>query len=126
VLDVRLIDGRYETTRLEARQRDGGPPITADTLRELPLRQTIAAVAERMAGLATDPEGDVRRISFGGATEGLEEVAVIYAVAYAVGIRPTKAVADRLSLPSSTASKRVMAARKAGLLPPATPGKAGA
>jgi hypothetical protein len=58
--------------------------------------------------------------------EALEAVATVYREAWHSGESPTRAVADAFQISYSTAAKRVAAARRAGHLPPASPGKAGA
>jgi transposase len=52
----------------------------------------------------------------------LNMVAKLYMEACEAGEWPTKAVAKQLGLERSTANKRVIAARKAGLIPPARAG----
>lgn len=52
--------------------------------------------------------------------EELEQAAAIYRSAAA---RPTQAVAEAMGLSARQATSRVQAARRAGLLPPTTPGK---
>lgn len=53
----------------------------------------------------------------------LSDVATIYRAALADGNPPTKAVSDAKNVPHSTAARYVGLARKAGLLPPTSPGK---
>lgn len=57
--------------------------------------------------------------------QALEAVAMIYRVAHVSVESPTKAVAERLGLPGSTAGRWVGKARQKGLLGPATKGRAG-
>jgi hypothetical protein len=58
-------------------------------------------------------------------SEVLETVAQVYREAYRVGKNPVQAVADAMQLSPSTASKRVIAARRLGYLGPAQRGRAG-
>jgi hypothetical protein len=53
-----------------------------------------------------------------------ERVARLYTYAVSLGQQPVQLVADALGCPVGTAAKRVQSARKAGLLPATTPGKA--
>lgn len=57
--------------------------------------------------------------------ERLEEVAEVYADAWRLKQRPTKAVAESFDLSLSMAAKLVRRCREAGLLGETTPGKAG-
>lgn len=78
------------------------------------LRQSPAQLAEMFAPV----RGRTRTV------EAHEETARIYREAWQRGASPTKAVAEAQGVNYSTASKRVMAARRAGYLPAAIPGKA--
>ena len=57
--------------------------------------------------------------------ERLEEAADVYRYALRLGQPPTNAVAEALNVSRSTAGRYVVRARRAGLLGPAVPGRAG-
>jgi transposase len=48
----------------------------------------------------------------------------VYRIAHAAGRPPAQAVAEVMGVPRSTAGRWIMRARRAGLLPPTSPGKA--
>ena len=91
--------------------------MSAQALPDDPRRSEWARVGE-LAGKAKKgrPVSD----------DELEQVADVYREAYRMGANPVVAVADALKIARSTAAKRVIAARRAGFLPPATAGKASA
>lgn len=117
---VELERGRYVCTSLECQRREDGPPVTGQGLRDLPV--------SRLTGLAFTYLAQQLRHESGLVDEDSDEllrVAAAYRFAYAVGLPPTKHVAAELGIADSTATKKVMRARRAGLLGPTTPGKAG-
>ena len=133
------VNGRSEPVGVALDHKTNSSALTAEVLRRVPwgtlirdtraqLRKgshagdvwpsavlgTRAGLAERFAPARGKAQTD----------EAHEAVATVYRRAWQSGERPTKAVADAFSISYSTASKRVAAARRAGYLPPAAPGKA--
>ena len=95
--------------------------VTGEGLRAVPLdrlltNHLVVTSARRAARISHESHKD----------QELVEVATIYTAAFARRRPPVMAVAEALGVSRSTANKRVIAARKAGLLPPTTQGKAGA
>ncbi len=133
-LEVVVEEGRLVIVEVVARRRQGGPPITADVLRTIPLATVTAlAVTGSSSGLRHDTETHrVTTVTSADALDGLgelpelERVAVVYRWGYFIGQNPTKWVADKLGLGYAVAAKRVQAARLAGLLDPTTKGRKGA
>jgi hypothetical protein len=145
-LELRVVyeDGRFVCDQLTVKRREGGPPVTTEGLREVPiaalLRLAVESNVVRVRRSATR-DGDTsswemtwasplalsERAKGGGgpSDEDLRTVAALYQVAYATGQAPTRLVMNRLELPRSTASRWVRLARERGLLGPATPRKAG-
>jgi hypothetical protein len=145
-LELRVVheDGRFVVDQLTVKRREGGPPVTTEHLREVPiaalLRLAVESNVVRVRGSATR-EGDTsswelewasplalsERAKGGGgpSDEDLRTVAALYQVAYATGQAPTRLVMNRLELPRSTAGRWIRMARERGLLGPATPRKAG-
>lgn len=133
-LDLEVDEGRLVVQRFTAERRTGGPPVTIDVLKAMPLVGLIsrAAAAGLLGGL-------VRSQRVRGATykvtpvsrHDLEELspeegaAVVYRGALFVGLPPTATVAEVLGLSHDVAAKRVQAARRAGLLEPTTKGRKG-
>ncbi|MGD9701572.1 MAG: hypothetical protein AB7Q42_06035 [Acidimicrobiia bacterium] len=107
-------------------------PISAALIREMPIGKILADVRQRSANwfawakreghedaaARLDTYNRPRTKPLDQAE--LEQVADIYRAAWYQGAPPVVAVADALNLPHSTAAKRVMKARKAGLLPATT------
>ena len=142
--------GRAECDLLECSRRAGGPPITGEVLREIPvaaiLRDVLAAAALE---IQFDAEG-ARLLQRAGqarlddlfvkyhevtreparrgvpVTDGrLREVASVYRGAALAGLPATKTVAEVMHVSRSTAARWVMKARDAGLLGKARPGRSG-
>ncbi len=134
--------GRLVAQELTVRQRDGGPPVTSEALRAIP----VAAITKRAVSFALEvkttgsgdstltemsplwlvPETIERLRSNGPTPETLGFVAQVYRLALLVGDAPTRAVETTFGLPRSTAGRWVAMARRAGLLSEAEgPGKAG-
>jgi hypothetical protein len=126
-LELAAEGGRIVCERLTATRRPGGPPVTADVLKGLPVVGVVQMAATtwglmRKVGRGFEP---VTVEDFEVLPE-LELVAVLYRRAYAIGDNPTAAVASALGVTRDVAAKRVQAARRAGLLEPTTKGKKGA
>jgi hypothetical protein len=116
-----------------------GAPLPPDLLRRLPMggivrhaRREAARMLKELQsrGLGLfDAEGldHAARLeqAFSGRPGQLQEVAEIYRQAHLVGDQPVTAVAHRQGVSKSTAAKRVMAARRAGYLGQALPGRGG-
>lgn len=123
-IGVTLEDGRYQCTSIECLRRTKtvphGPPVTSKGLRQLPLQRLVATALTSQAEQLTHRSEFITEES-----DELLRVAAAYRFAYAIGLPPTKHVAEELGIPGSTATKKVMKAREAGLLGPTTPGKAG-
>lgn len=116
------INGRPECVGLRLVGTGSGDAIdvvTATTLRQIPLGDLIAADRARLAP-AVEATGGLRE----SAAERLRLAAVIYGRALREGKPPTKAVAEHFGISPGGASNLVARARAAGLLPPASPGKA--
>jgi hypothetical protein len=144
-LELRVVyeDGRFIVDQLTVKRREGGPPVTTEGLREVPvaafLRLAVESNIMRVGPTIRDGDksswkltwasplalSERARAGAGPSDEDLRTVAALYQVAYATGQAPTKLVMNRLELPRSTASRWVRMARERGLLGPATPRKAG-
>lgn len=125
---------------LTVRQREGGPPVTSEGIRAVPIATLVRQVASTEF-LAIEEANDnafalsdrtlddqaVARIKREGPTdEALRWVAFAYRIALVLGEPPTRAVEKGLRLPRSTAGRWVSLARERGYLGEAEgPGKAG-
>ncbi len=131
-------DGRLVARDVRVLQREGGPAVTGEALRSVPVA-TLTKYAARHAMAHEYADGvtsmTVRVFnaevaehlrSAGPVSSTLEAVAYLYRVAVLMGEPPTKAVEETLGLPRSTAGRWVALARREGHLGPAEgPGKAG-
>jgi hypothetical protein len=142
-LELRVVheDGRFVVDQLTVKRKPGGPPVTSEHLREVPVAAFLRLAVEHNVMHVGPTEHDGKTSSWkltwasplalserarGGPSErDLQVVADVYHVAYATGQAPTRAVMERLDLPRSTAGRWVKMARERGLLGPATPRKAG-
>lgn len=137
--EVDVVDGRAEVVALTITRHEAGPSLSARALRGASLGHVLrSAVRARMVkldengagwsrgnrkdGAVTD--GDVRslRVAPGPGRPKVDagevaRAADLYRQAVEKGEPRTAAVARELSVSAGTARKRVMAARKAGLLP---------
>ncbi len=140
-VEVRVVvaDGRLSAREVVVRQVEGGPPVTTEDLRQVPVAtlvqyavghiQRIHAVREHEVVLHGQPahEAEFQRAKQQGMTEEtLQLVARTYRIAHLMGKAPTRMVEEWFELPRSTAGRWVAAARKKGYLEPAAgPGKTG-
>jgi len=120
---VHLIDDRLSITDLSISPTGPGYALTQSVLRQLPLaeweRSTFADESVRLVTLApprsSRPHGGRRH-----SDDELRNVAAIYLTALNARLPVQQTVAEALGLPLSTATKRIVAARKKGFIPPAT------
>jgi hypothetical protein len=144
-LELRVVyeAGRFVVDELTVKRRTGGPPVTSEGIREIPVAALLRRAVEGQLMHVGPPirgEGKTswemtwagpvtlseRAQGGGGPSDAdLRAVADVYHVAYATGGPPLKTVMNRLGLPRSTASRWIRMARERGLLGPATPRKAG-
>ena len=137
-LAVEVVAGRFMATSVLVRQREGGPPVTSEGIRSIPVaRLTKLAVAahvmqvEEKDGVTTwtpmrmTDETAKRFRGEGPTDEALGWVARLYRLALLLGDPPVTAVEHGLGLPRSTAGRWVALARQRGFLGQAEgPGKA--
>lgn len=113
------MDGRPECAAISITQ-DGAPtPMPGALLRQVPFAEYVATDRAAMAPPVEATSG-MRK----SAADRLRIAAKIYRSAARRGEPPTKAVAAHFGISSGGASNLVARARTAGLLPPASPGKA--
>lgn len=147
-VDVEAIvqHGRLVAREVCIRQREGGPPVTNEAIRSVPVAALLTTAAtyvleiERSGQLVTAADPYVLRTGpvwpsdelvkqvreLGPTAEVLRMVANLYRVALLTGQPPTVAVEKTLALPRWTAGRWIAAARDRGFLGPAEgPGKAG-
>lgn len=129
---------RYVVRRIAIEQRDGGPPVTTEAMRDIPvtgLMRYLMSSALRRETKHADGSSTLEQLDdwtadhvtrYGPTDEALTVLAQMYRLAYVCGERPTKAVQDNLKLPRSTAGRWIALARERGILGAAEgPGKAG-
>lgn len=131
-----FVDGRFVVESLTLKRVDGGPPITNEQLRLVPVAELVRKGIKRavevsvrtsgvMLGLSSDWT-DVAELRKAGATdETLQYVSARYRMAYACWDPATDAVADAIGVSRATAGRWIAKARRAGYLGPAVGTKAG-
>lgn len=123
--------GRYGVELLTCRRTSGGCVVDSAGMRMVPIAKLIAlAVTPYVLQSEVDgsawapfPGASPEDALHGPTNETLRKLAAVYAVAYACGLHPVKAVTDTFGLARSTAGRWVSMARERGLLGPTTPGK---
>jgi len=126
---VELEGDRFECVELKAERKPGGPPITSEGIRRLPVQDLVRSAAmEAVYKRKKNPKGTAviltptrlrgyKRLAEAGPTEDtLEHVALVYRLAYACNESPTKAVEGSFGLARSTAERWVSKARDLGLI----------
>jgi len=133
-LTIEFQEWRYVCTSMTLKQRKGGPPVTSQGLRAIPMASLIRPIVQgkvwllheespspgvitREPGSSADLPNAKRRRRRPG--EDVHAAAVVYAVAAITGQPPTKAVADELGIPLGTARRLVAQALASGYLLPA-------
>jgi hypothetical protein len=135
--------GRFVCESLQVKQRNGGPPVTSEGIRGIPVATlTKAAGARHILETQVSGSGDTRLTKIspltftpeqleqlrqdGPVDTTLQRVSVLYRLALVMGEPPTRAVERTFNLPRSTAGRWVSLARDRGFLSRAeAPGKAG-
>lgn len=131
--------GRLHCQELTVRQREGGPPVTSEAIRSVPVATLMrraglnSLLTVNRGGSSTSfspfelTNETVERLrALGPVRESLEWVARLYRLALVLGDPPTRTVEASFGLPRSTAGRWVALAREQGLLGAAEgPGKAG-
>jgi hypothetical protein len=129
-IEVALEGGRFVCEALRAERKKGGPPVTSEGIRKLPVGGLIRTAAmENIYRVRKNPTardsvtttkahlGGFERFAAAGPTdEALEYVALVYRLAYACNENPTQAVTEAFGLPRSTAERWVSRARDLGLI----------
>ena len=132
-------DGPYVCREVRVRQRAGGPPVTGEAIRAVPVgRLTNEVITEAVFSgapgaaavpllLRHDEEQKLRMRVDGPTDANLKQVAAVYRFAMLIGAGPTQTVSDVFGLPRSTAGRWVAMARdpKRGFLGETERGKAG-
>ncbi len=122
--------GRLVARDVRVSRRDGGPPVTSEAIRSIPVAELTKKAAKhlfsvtegasgvrRMAPIMTISEDDAARFREAGPTRWtLSNVADVYRIALLTGEPPTKAVESTFGIPRSTAGRWVAAAREQGFL----------
>ncbi len=116
---------RLVVDTFQAERRKGGSPITGEVLRRIP----IASIVSRAVGMLALHEVEPGKLQPVGVAQLADEdeshyVARIYRMAHVSGYPTTKAVQEALGIAESTATQKVVLARKLKLLPKTEPGKA--
>lgn len=125
-------NGRYVIEKLVICRQPGGPPVTSEGIRGVPIqgivREMIRESSERIINTGTGKrvaarwarsDADIARLRAAGPVdETLQIVADVYRVSQAIGDPPAKSVAQGLQIPQRTATYWVKLARERGFLAP--------
>jgi len=113
-------DGKIVVTALLIEPAARTPHERHKAIRELPLQDIVSCIMERAKLEMAKSEGTRRIDAHRGRAHTKSElrtVAAAYIEAYGRGVPVQQAVAESLGIARSTAEKRIMAARAAGLIP---------
>ena len=128
-IEVELEGDRFVCVELRAERKRGGPPVTSEGIRKLPVQDLVRTAAmEVVYKRRKNPQGTgailtptqlrgFKRLAGDGPTEEtLEHVALVYRLAYACNDAPTAAVVNAFGLARSTAERWVSRARDLELI----------
>ncbi|WP_330133001.1 hypothetical protein [Rhodococcus artemisiae] len=129
-LEIDVVEGRLACTELRAARTEGGPPITSDHLRRIPVGSWVELAAEKLnvvQAIEPTPDGEsFRAIDFawpstefvddGPTEEALESISQIFAFCMATGQKPIAVLAREYGLTKQTASRWIATAKRRGIL----------
>lgn len=125
-----IVSGRLACVQLCVESLPGGPPITSDILRTIPVSRLVAEAAE-WAGIVIEPNkaGRYNLLDYSGfawppadfasdgpTDEALDHAARVYAFCMASGLNPNAELLKRYGIPKPTASRWISTARRRGIL----------
>lgn len=130
VMELDVVAGRLACVSLTAERLEDGPPITSEALRRVPVAEYAATAALSTRGILRErvkrADGSVGEARFklpdpnfakdGMTDEALEQVARIYAMAQAMGQKPTGILLHEYGMPRPTATRWIQTARRRGIL----------
>jgi hypothetical protein len=132
-LTLDVVAGRMQCTDLRVTRRPGGPPVTSENLRRIPIASMVGFAIQHVGVVMEaepDPDWDVgyREVPYqpppddfaaGGMTdEALEHTARVYRWAMATGAKPYGVLERDFNLPRAKASRWIATARRRGILGP--------
>ncbi|WP_448613343.1 hypothetical protein [Modestobacter sp. URMC 112] len=129
-MGIDIVDGRLSCVSLSAERLTGGPPITSEGLRRVPVAEYVMGAArfgrEILLERIQNDDGTYRVVEFdppapdfardGMTDEALEQVARIYAWAQATGRKATGILLNDYGMPRPTATRWIQTARRRGIL----------
>lgn len=123
-LELDIVDGRLACTSVTVSRLEGGPPVTSERLRRIPIAQWVSWAAEDIAIREIVSDSKTRRFDWppaefaldGPTPEALEQVARVYAYCMATGRAPTQELATRYGITKQTGSRWIATARRRGIL----------
>lgn len=133
IFQWRLINGTPHATGISLSLVEGEGSLSSSLLRKLPIGALInydlqhggaqKICLQSKIQISSETQGPQRGQPLD--SKILEQVAFLYRQALQNGTSPSKMIAQAFLITESSAAKRIMAARKAGFLGPACPGKKG-
>lgn len=119
-IETKVIHGRVEFSGMAIWPEKPGYPLTRTTLRDLPLdklfKEVIAAETKSLARFKKRQKELKPHQGRAHSGEELRVIAEVYAKAFEGHLPVQRTVAETLNIPISTAAKRIMVARKRGLI----------
>lgn len=129
-MDIDIVTGRLACVSLTAERLPGGPPISSEALRRVPVAEYVMAAAAYGAEILLEripaEDGSYRLAQFappppgfadaGMTDEALEQVARLYAWAQATGRKATGILLSDYGMPRPTATRWIQTARRRGIL----------
>jgi hypothetical protein len=119
-MELKTVNGRVSPVALLIEPFVGVAELTTEILHELSIQKIVKPWVEReqMMLARRNANRQVKAHSGRPHSDGeLQSVAKVYRIAYAKSLPVQRTVADTLGIPLSTAAKRIMAARRRGLIP---------
>jgi len=120
-VETKAINGRVEIYGMVIWSDAPGHPLTRTILRDLPLdtlfKNVIAAETKSLTRFRKHQKELEPHQGRAHRDKELQVVATVYAMAFNGRLPVQRTVAETLGIPVSTAAKRIMAARRRGLIP---------
>jgi hypothetical protein len=118
--EFKMFGDRIDIASITIQTADMRSPVTRRMLSEIPLdrlfRSEMAVEAKHVSQLLRNRTGSTAHRGRAHSDEELQTVADIYRAAFQARIPVQRAVADALGISISTATKRIMAARRQGFI----------
>jgi hypothetical protein len=119
-MQFKTVKGRISPVALLIEPLVGVAELTTEILHELSIQKIVRPWVKREQVMLAQRNANNQVRAHSGrphSDDELQSVASVYRIAYAKSLPVQQTVADTLGIPLSTAAKRIMAARRRGLIP---------